>query len=389
MTTGATTPDQLEERPRFLRNNWLLSPWADSTFLFGGAVVSLLFFFAWEQGLLAFDSLMLIWIFGFQGSHFWGQLGRTYADSSMWREKAGMLVGLLGWLVIGPVLIGIAIVSGQDWISFAFFALAPVWAYHHVVKQHFGFLALYRAKAKQYHPTWFPLEKWYLMLSLWLPLGALFVAHPELWVNLTSVESAAFYLENRTQVDSILSRVVQGIWVAFWTLQAAYLGVHLWQLVNGRRLNLQAFVVVACPIALHYVVFTQLTALAPTELPLVVLVFVPAVTIFHNIQYHALVWFYCRQKYVKSAAAGEKRYGLAHLVNRNLLVYFAIGTIYTVTTVGTERYPAVLQYQGEEWYPLFRAFIWGFAFLHYDLDARIWKVSKDEDLRETLGFNRG
>ena len=117
-------------------------------------------------------------------------------------------------------------------------------------------------------------------------------------------------------------------------------------------------------------------------------VFVPLLTIFHNIQYHALVWHYNRRKYGKNRVDPTRRYGWAHFVNHNFVVYLIFGTLYTVITIGFERYPQVVDAIDPQYMPLFRSIFWGFAFLHYDLDAKIWKVSKDDNLRAVLGFTK-
>ena len=100
-------------------------------------------------------------------------------------------------------------------------------------------------------------------------------------------------------------------------------------------------------------------------------------------------WLYNRYKYRDNAADPERqaRHGLAISWNKNVFVYAAFGVLYTVATIGFEKYGLDLSLGGIEWAPvLFQAFFWGFAFHHYYLDSKIWKASEDADLRAVLGF---
>src|SRR5207244_6966778 len=54
-----------------------------------------------------------------------------------------------------------------------------------------------------------------------------------------------------------------------------------------------------------------------------------AATIFHNIQYHRLVWFYNQNKYGRRTHQARS-YGLATLVNSRWLGYLACAGIYAL-----------------------------------------------------------
>ena len=121
------------------------------------------------------------------------------------------------------------------------------------------------------------------------------------------------------------------------------------------------------------------------------------VTFYHNIQYHGIVWFYNRNRYGKEDSGS--RYGLAAKVSHSFLTYYAAGLLFTLlyrysnwalmglqvplapgpnsistAALGSDFTIADLAY----------VFWWGFAFNHYYLDQKIWRLSKDRRLTQDL-----
>jgi hypothetical protein len=119
----------------------------------------------------------------------------------------------------------------------------------------------------------------------------------------------------------------------------------------------------AAVIPLHWLTFAYLSWQAA----------VPTVTIVHNLQYHALVWFHNRNRY-----AGEARYGrVPAAVSRSLFAYAAIGLVFSVLY----RVPGFQLGQVSD---LAFGFFCGFGLTHYYLDSRIWRVRHDPGLRAAL-----
>jgi len=119
-------------------------------------------------------------------------------------------------------------------------------------------------------------------------------------------------------------------------------------------------------IPLHWLTFAYLSWQAA----------VPTVTIVHNLQYHALVWFHNRNRYV--TGADRARFGpLPAAVSRSLFAYAAIGLAFSALY----RIPGFALGQGSD---LAFGFFCGFGLTHYYLDSRIWRVRHDPGLREAL-----
>ncbi|MEM7308778.1 MAG: hypothetical protein AAF682_19000 [Planctomycetota bacterium] len=377
---------------RVLPVRWLLSPGADLTLLVGSVLVSYGLLFFWSSGRLSLTGLIAIWVFGLHGPHFWGTMSRTFLDPSEWRERGPVLKRSLLWFLVGPAMVGAGLLlkraTGYEDLVLLFFFLAALWAFQHVIKQHFGFVALYRAKHKEFEKGGFTFLKWYLLVSMWAPV-LLVLVRAEAWfmrIPLAMVWGRSVGLE---EVLSTTGVIGDACMVVFWAAQVVFAGYLVRQVVTGRGLNVPVLLIVAASVPLNYFVcFACLdAALTGPAGNFEAYAFVPLVTSYHNIQYHALIWHFNREKY----GARGAEFGLAGKANASLLTYVACGVAYTLVTIGIEYYPfnvydlvgfARDTYVGE----ILAAGIWGFSFLHYYVDAQIWHVRSDENLQRVLGF---
>ena len=115
-----------------------------------------------------------------------------------------------------------------------------------------------------------------------------------------------------------------------------------------------------------------------------------AATIFHNIQYHRLVWFYNQNKYGRDPHRA-RNFGLATLVNSRWLFYVAVAALYACIFDVVPRF-VLHPTLGASDLNLRNQFIFAFfaapGLLHYWLDGHIWKVRSDPELREFLRLSR-
>ena len=151
-----------------------------------------------------------------------------------------------------------------------------------------------------------------------------------------------------------------------------------------------------------------------TPMPAKPIALVAILTIYHNLQYHRLIWFH-NQKYARSAgnvttnrlepglvpaggtsAASKLRdsrseFGPAAFISRRLIFYIAFGIIFGIIYQGPRQYlgylnlhtgdsPAALSLPIQ----LGIAFLWGYAFIHYYLDSKIWRVRRDPSVGQAL-----
>ena len=395
----AAAPDQKDSQGGlFAPPKWLISKTADLVFLIGGVFVSYALWALWRFGYLDTGNLVLLWVFVFHGPHFWSTLSRTVFDREERQKRGGIYKRSLLWFLVGPVMIGAGLLvtdaTGRKELTLLFFFLAALWAYHHVVKQHFGFLALYRAKHGEFDRVGFTVQKWYLIATLWIPM--LMVLLGELkWLEQVP---GALWWASQGGTNTLLSIGNAAKAYGPWLFGAAQL-VFLWSLMRGRAqghgLNLPLVLLVVASVSLHWVVVTSVLDLPAHERgegSFGHYALVPLVTIYHNIQYHALIWHYNREKYRGPDA--EQRFGLAATLNQNFAIYLACGVLYTAVTIGLEFYDLwpltekdLAGVHGKAPIALLAVgLIWGFSFMHYWVDSKIWHVREDDELREILGL---
>lgn len=115
-----------------------------------------------------------------------------------------------------------------------------------------------------------------------------------------------------------------------------------------------------------------------------------AATIFHNIQYHRLVWFYNQNKYGRRPQQ-VRNFGLATLVNSRWLVYIAAAALYAFIFDVPPRFilkPALAPGDLNLRNQLIFSFFAAPGLLHYWIDGHIWKVRSDPELRDYLQLKR-
>jgi hypothetical protein len=345
------------------------------------------------------------WAFLLDAPHVWGTLGRTLADPDEWRDRRRVLATSFLWFGLGPAailapyVVGALAAPGGHPLpagslaagAFAFFVFFRLWAYYHVVRQHWGFVSLYRRKAGEEGS--YRLDRAFFNLALYLPLLAFM--------------TSSYYGEVPGMPDLGLHRPIAGgvslatiLHPLAWALYAGGVAIYVaWQvrLVRcGSPLNGSKLLYLALLLPLHVVVFSH---------PVLAAFVVPVVTVGHNIQYHAIVYSYARKKY---GGSEDPRYRWPRLLFKNLGMYALVGLAFTfalyrgpwveavkeVTGLKLDevllnslgmmagiRDPAALGL-GEQ---VFAAILVGFALQHYYLDAKIWRVSRDRAVQRHLG----
>ena len=165
-------------KQRSIRWNWILDGRTDLTWYVGSALVGWLFvavilllgrgladplhdpFFTLNLEGSRIDLTLYLmvfasWAFLLDSPHLWATLARTYLDPEQWARRRRELTLSLGWFAVGPVAVlapywlGALVPLAPQQMALGenlFFLFFRLWAYYHVVRQHWGFLALYRRK---------------------------------------------------------------------------------------------------------------------------------------------------------------------------------------------------------------------------------------------------
>ena len=293
--------------------------------------------------------LLLFWGVVFDGTHVMATYARTYfaPDEASKAALPGRKSFL--WLALGPAVAVVdhalftqqPSVVGQAGALFGvFLALAYLWAYYHLIRQHYGFLALYRRKEGRTPSLTAP-------DAMFLWVGS---AYPFLKFNLTDAYKTsglpvlipdAWLPAMRSLLDAGFTLAMLAILVA-WFLRARREDEQ-----PGPR-HLFLLIVVA---------FSNLTFALLDNL----LVITAVLTIFHNLQYHRIVWQYER--------------GHARLPMGSIVVYAAAGLVFGLLWYGP-RVMGVALAGSDLWRNVLVGLGWGVAFHHYYIDARIWRMRK-------------
>jgi hypothetical protein len=348
---GTLTISAPQLRARF-RCGWLISRPVDLALVSGSALAGYLYLALYAVFQVPIGYLWWFWSVGFDGTHIFATATRTYLDREARMQSRRLLFGsAAAFFSLGPLMV----LAGQK----ALLALVVgTWAYYHVMRQHYGFLMLYKVKNRDLAAADNRLDGRFLFLMLVAPpVHRFLMHHPE---------------ELGLPPGLALARVAP--WTELLLFSAVALGAgafllrQLERLRASEPLNLPKLLLVGAVIPLHWLTFAFMSWRAA----------VPTITIAHNLQYHALVWFHNRNKYGDPAAG--RRFGrLPHAVSASLLAYAGLGLLFSLAY----RLPG---YQLGRVSDLAFGFFCGFGLTHYYLDSKIWRVRRDPELRRLLGL---
>lgn len=342
-------------------SRWIVSRGQDLLWFHGSALagVALLLLFLvlppLTSGTYAITqpAVLLVFLWGalIDGPHVWGTYARTYAAP---RDDVDCRAGLPGWWAWGFVLVGPLLalvdhalfVGGPSLLGSAgplfrgFLLFAYLWAFWHLIRQHYGFLMLYRRKAGETSRAGARLDA----AILWV--GA---TYPYLRYSLSPAfaRSGLPVLTPEAWVEPLRLALDVGAGALLLSLTVLALSGRIERFRLGPKHLLLGIV-----IGFHLLVFALLEHL---------LAITAALTIFHNLQYQRIVWQYERGR-------GRRPSG-------GLLPYLGLGVVLGLVWYGPRILGPALTAN-----PLLINLLlglgWGVAFHHYVVDGRIWKVRR-------------
>src|SRR6185436_4353013 len=138
---AVATSVNIIDRPqvRAISARWIISARDDLVWLIGSVASSYALLALYVGGVLPLVPMVAAWAILIDAPHVFGTFSRTYFDRTERKNRARLLWGSLLFFAIGPVLV----LAGA---GFVFFFVAALWAYYHLVKQHYGFMVLYKKK---------------------------------------------------------------------------------------------------------------------------------------------------------------------------------------------------------------------------------------------------
>lgn len=358
------------------------------------------------------------WGLLFDGTHTFATYSRTYFDKEFFRENKSLLLRSLLIFLVGPAFIFIIYSlhnslneASMSFIIFNRFAIC--YAYYHLIRQHWGFVVIYRNKNKESNKLTRKLDSYILGLGTIFPflhgqMGEFKIIHSselilfssEEWNNLAiyllslGVIILAFYVTKisffkKMKLDIISIILITGSFVIFIIntyglnsvlafssyLVAVFFGItfiyYLIILLKVKeRFNYPKWILILTVIISYNIIF---------HLNVPILITIAAITVFHNIQYHKIINFHNVNKYQKS---NKKKHGFAVVLTKRISVFILLALLFNLVfipryIINVMNYNLILNY-------LVATFFWGIPFHHYYLDSVIWKIKGNKPLNKNL-----
>jgi hypothetical protein len=371
MSAATETIDQ--PRPRAISLRWIINAREDLVWFVGSVASSYLLLVLYVTGVIPLIPMVAGWAILIDAPHVFGTFSRTYFDRSEWKTRKRLMLGSLLFFVIGPAMVLLG-------AGFTFFFIAALWAYYHLVKQHYGFMVLYKKKNNDLAPVDNALDRLLLMFAFNYPFVAFIASDPTAMARVPPIL--------RSGVNAVATLLLVGTIV----LLIGWIARQIQRAISRQPLNVPKYLLLAAAIPMHWIALL-------TPMPAKPIALVAILTIYHNLQYHRLIWFH-NQKYsgtgvspVTHAQDARAKYGPAAIISRRLIFYVLFGIIFGIIYQGPRQYlgflilhtgdsPAALSTPIQ----LGIAFLWGYAFIHYYLDSKIWRVRRDPSVGKALNM---
>ncbi|HEX9919478.1 MAG TPA: hypothetical protein VGA87_09940, partial [Pyrinomonadaceae bacterium] len=229
---------------------------------------------------------------------------------------------------------------------------------------HYGFMVLYKKKNADLAPVDNALDRLFILLALTYPFVAFVARDREALARVPApVAGWLGYLETALLAATLFIALA-------WLLRQAQ------RAVARQPLDVPKYLLLAACVPMHWVVLL-------TPMPHKPIAIVAILTIYHNLQYHRLIWFHNR-KYANGGEEARTRHGAAELISRRLVYYVAFGVLFGLWYQVPRQYVSYANGRGAQFTQLVAAFFWGYAFIHYYLDSKIWRVRRDPSVGKAL-----
>lgn len=362
---------------------YLLSKRQDRIWISGSAFFSLLLIIPLALWPPIIPLLFWCWALFFDGPHIWSTYSRTYLDSASWRQNTTLYLGSLLILLLPLLVVTIDLLKANTPLLFIFFSFALIWAYYHIVRQHYGFLSLYDRKAKNSAHD-HSINKLCLYLGLWLPYLHLGINH-----RANREYFALHYLDQMPYLHLLLTwlpAILSMLIVLFCLMR------YMYRKAKNSEAELFLFICITSHSLLFYLA-TELEPLLPAANSAAqqLMVITMLVTLTHNIQYLAFVWGFNKKNYQANGSQANSNLKIVQRLNRNWRIYYFSGILFALIYVYLEwalaEYPwldgKTTAENGEFALYAFAAW-WGFSLHHFYLDQKIWRPSKSSLLQKKL-----
>jgi hypothetical protein len=364
-----------DARSRVISLRWIIDGRDDLIWFIGSVLSSYALLLLYLKDIVPLVPMVALWAILIDAPHVFGTFSRTYFDRTERRNRPRLLWGSLLFFAVGPSMVYLG-------AGLIFFFLAALWAYYHLVKQHYGFMVLYKKKNGDLAPVDNALDRLLLLFAFNYPFVAFVAQDPGAMARVpqglqNGVTGLAMFLLAGTIIVGVI-----------------WLGRQLQRVIVGLPLNVPKYLLLAAAIPMHWIVLL-------TPMPHKSIAIVAILTIYHNLQYHRLIWFHNQKYTIRVAGVSDTskvdlqaKYGAAALISRRLLFYIAAGIVFGLVYQGPRQFLGYVSFNergstGALNEPTLAAqlvisFLWGYAFIHYYLDSKIWRVRRDPSVGKAL-----
>ncbi len=353
---------------------WIKSPAFDLSFIFGGAVFTLLLALICYVAPWSIPFFFWMWVFGFEGSHFWATYSRTYFDSKFLSENRNVLTGSLLFFLFPLAAVLLSRQTGDNFYQnlYAFFIFT--WSLYHNTRQHFGFVQIYNKKAGADETTR-ETYRWVLYLVTYAPMSHFFLSY-----KLKAEMAGGYALVSAIPWVLLLPYALSGLSLVTLLFLAK-------RTLSERKASPVAALYVGLCWIFYNVMFFGVArleplSLAPENFAQTLMVVSIMNSLFHNIQYHAIVWHYSRQRYSGETGAGV--FGAAQRINSRFPTYvmaaLAFSSLFSLIFWARGEIRLFGALGDGSWGTLAYVLYFGIVGHHFYLDQKIWRVGKSPEL---------
>lgn len=418
----------LEHKTKWVFNKrddllWLIVP-----ALIGFLIIGLYYIMTGQMALSEETTVIILylsWAMLFDGTHAFATYTRTYFDKEFYHENKAMLWKSLLVFLVGPIFVmgGYFLDNNINYASTSFIVFnrfAICYAYYHLIRQHWGFIIIYRKKNNEPDDITRTLDGWLLALGTIFPFvhGQIYdIKLIHIAETLTFTKSdwlmQALFMAIGAVVLFVLSyirflklndfgaRVIAGILLAAavtiyaiqtWTLTAllnwasllcaigfvGVMGYYVYLTVSGSykpEKNLPKWILFFTVVVSYNIAF---------HLDIPILILIAAITVFHNVQYHKIVNFHNVNKYKPEE---KEKYGFAVVLAQKFGLFVVFALLFNLFSY-VPRFSSNVLISNLLLNYLLSAFFWGVAFHHYYLDSVIWRFKGNQQLNKDIKINQ-
>jgi len=330
---------------------WLVSPRYDLFFFIGSCALTFLFYGVYRAAhhlgfVLQGDSILITYFLFtalFDHPHIFQTFSRTHYDKTEFAKRRPLYT----WGIAAFVAAGLLVTAfGYEAELIVGAAVFGTW---HIIRQHSGFLKMYKAINRDTEP----LDNWLDSLTFYTGMFACF------FNDYADVRGpVVVYRDLQARFPSLPAHSGELLWSVFLVL-LVLLGVRqTWRVMEGKPINVPKLLLMASALTTHYFVFFA------TATPF--LIAEALETAYHDVQYQGWITHYQRKRFGDVKGVVVKWFGIA------MLYGVAVGVIEIL---------GLMRGGWAMW--LFVPFAMLVLF-HYYVDGLVWRMREYPELRSLL-----